>query len=631
LAEVVGSSVGAGARSLGGLGSFSSIAVRGAAPGHTQVLVDGVAMSRLGTTTVDLSRFALDGFSEIELYRGGVPVDLGGAGVGGALNLITQVGRAAGGERWRVSLGGGSYGARSARVRYGDGDASAEGGIGFVVGLGYAGATGDFSYFDDRGTNLVTIDDQTAIRTNNGYDQLDAVARAAGRRDGLRWQGGLRGLAKQQGVPGSTSTQAMHTGLDSRGLIADAAVTLDEPGENRGLVVRTGAYAAVESQAWRDPDDEIGFGAQDRRYLTIAGGGQASVTLARGRHRGAGAVEVRGDRFRDQEEQGDMPLHTHGARVGVAVAVADDIGGWNGRLAVEPAVRFEAMRSDPLVDSNAAGEPIDPDPRTDLFASPRLGARGLVTPDLAVKITGGRYTRVPTALELFGDRGFIAGRPELRSEQGWVGDGGVVWAPGRAHGPVDRLYLEAAGYWSNPHDAIVYVVAGGVARPINVGETIQRGVELVASGRVGRTATLSANYTLLDARQHAAQPSLEGKRLPGRPFHAFYGRVDVARRLGTRLVAAFADASYTSGTFLDDANFAEVPARWLVGIGTKLELGAGFTLAFEVKNLSDNRVETVPLDPPPRPDLATVPRAVADTSGYPLPGRALYLRLDWSR
>ncbi|MBZ0233036.1 MAG: hypothetical protein K8M05_11960, partial [Deltaproteobacteria bacterium] len=103
-----------------------------------------------------------------------------------------------------------------------------------------------------------------------------------------------------------------------------------------------------------------------------------------------------------------------------------------------------------------------------------------------------------------------------------------------------------------------------------------------------------------------------------------------ARRVRGRVAAVFADASFTSGSYLDDANLALVPARWLYGAGAKLELGGGFTIAVEVKNLRDNRIELVPLDPPPRPDLARVPRAVSDVAGFPLPGRAAYLRLDWS-
>ncbi len=630
VAEAVGAAAGVEARSLGGLGTFSSIAVRGASPGNTQVLVDGVALSRLGSVTADLSRFDLDSVSELELYRGSVPVTLGGAGVGGALNLVTRIGRAPTGERWRLTLGGGSFGAKSARVRYGEGDPAD--GLGLTITAGYAGATGDFAFFDDGGTNLVTDDDHTTTRINNGFELVDGVVRAGGQRGDLGWQLGLRTEGKRQGIPGAGWDQAAHTRLDTVGAVVDGAVVIARPGDVDGLETRIALDGLIEAQAFRDPDDEIGLSAQDRRYLTLGLGGQNAWSFARGRHRLSAALELRGDRYRDREVGRAMPLGTAGSRLGGALAASDDLGFWQGLLAVEPAVRLELQRTDPLIDANGGdttGPDADPPPRTELVVSPRLGARALVAPDVAVKGGLGRYARVPTALELFGDRGFIVGRPELRTERGWAADLGVVVAPAAAHGRVDRLYLELAGFWSRPTDAIALVTTGGlVTRPVNLPGADLHGVELVASGRLARTITASANYTWLDARQRSAAVSLDGKRLPGRPTHAAYLRLDAARRLRGRLLAGFVDGAYQTGSFLDEANLAAVPARWLLGAGVKLELGRGLTLALEGKNLADDRVETVPLDPPPRPDLAHIPRAVADVAGYPLPGRAAYLRLD---
>ena len=120
VADALGQAVGAQTRSLGGLGSFESVSVRGAAPGHTAVLIDGVPLARIAAVTTDLGRFALDSFGEVDLYRGAVPVELGGAGVGGAVNLVTRLGRGERGERWRASIGAGSFGARHLRIHYGD-------------------------------------------------------------------------------------------------------------------------------------------------------------------------------------------------------------------------------------------------------------------------------------------------------------------------------------------------------------------------------------------------------------------------------------------------------------------------------------------------------------------------------
>src|SRR5688572_72813 len=66
VADAIGVSVGAQSRSLGGLGAYESISVRGATPGHTAVLVDGIPLARLAGVTTDLGRYTLDAFSQVE-------------------------------------------------------------------------------------------------------------------------------------------------------------------------------------------------------------------------------------------------------------------------------------------------------------------------------------------------------------------------------------------------------------------------------------------------------------------------------------------------------------------------------------------------------------------------------------
>lgn len=77
VADAVGQTAGALTRSLGGLGAYESVSIRGEPPGHTLVLIDGVPLARIASVTVDLGHFTLDSFGEVELYRGAVPVELG--------------------------------------------------------------------------------------------------------------------------------------------------------------------------------------------------------------------------------------------------------------------------------------------------------------------------------------------------------------------------------------------------------------------------------------------------------------------------------------------------------------------------------------------------------------------------
>jgi iron complex outermembrane receptor protein len=333
--------------------------------------------------------------------------------------------------------------------------------------------------------------------------------------------------------------------------------------------------------------------------------------------------------FRDRDQLTGRPRVTGDRETGGA-ALALDVAATD-TFAIVSALRIDAARTDPAIDPD---EPVDPAAavvRWEAPWSPRLSARWLARPDVAIKGSVGRYARLPTVIELFGDRGFIVGSPALRPETGITADAGVVWAPAHRIGAFDRIVIEAAGFVGAPRDAIALVsTIGGVARAHNIGDARSIGGELVAGARIDDALTVGANYTLLDAIQHSAEASFDGKRLPRQPRHAAYARADFATRVEDRLAVVWTDIDWQSTTYLDRASLLAVPGRTLVGAGAKAEIGAGVLLGVEVRNLTDHRLVDRTLDPAPRPDLTTVPMAAVDVAGFPLPGRAFYVTAEWT-
>ncbi|HUJ57825.1 MAG TPA: TonB-dependent receptor, partial [Kofleriaceae bacterium] len=541
VADAVGTTVGALTRSLGGLGAFESVSVRGAAPGHTLVLVDGVPLARIAQVTTDLGRFALASFGEVELYRGAVPVELGGAGVGGALNLVTRLGRGEHGERLDGSIGYGSYGARHARLHYGD--AHAGGTLLSSTTLGYAGAKGDYSYFDDNGTPLNLTDDRFHTRRNNDFDQVDAASRL-GRADRSA-EGGLRVAWKDQGLPGSITEPAFAARLETVDVIGDARGEHQlGPASEREL-----GYLLVEDQQLRDPMGELGLGSQRRAYLTLSGGASSTWAARLGDQRLTAGVELRGDSFRDHDLSGAQPI-VSGDRLGGAVLAALDLA-MDPAVVVTPAMRLDLERTAP------AAMTVGPDAlapiaaRWDVVPSPRLTMRLAASDDVALKASGGWYVRLPTLTELFGDRGYLLGSPTLRPERGPSADLGGVWAPARALGAIDRVMVEADVFATHATDTIAFITtAGYVARAANIGESESAGAELVASARLLRLVSLTASYTRLATQQLSDDPSLDGKPLPREPEDVLYARADAVHGRAS----AWTDVSAQSDSFLDNAS-----------------------------------------------------------------------------
>lgn len=624
VADALGGTVGTQSRSLGGLGAYESISVRGASPGHTSVLVDGVPLARLAAVTTDLGRFTLDAFGEVELYRGAVPIELGGAGVGGALNLVTRLGRGDRGERVRASLGAGSFGARHLRLHYGDGHR--DGTLLSATTIGYQSASGDYSYFSDNGTPLNARDDSYEQRQNNGFTQIDGSTRI-GTPDRTA-VAGLRAIWKRQGLPGSATQPSLEPSLATANVLGDGRF---EVRITDRLVARQLGYLLVERQRLRDPQGEIGLGPQDRRYMTVSGGAMSTWRADIGRHRATLGAEVRGDRFRDSDLDGTRALLRGGREGGALLAAADVVLDPEETLVVTPAVRFDVVHTSPAPIGSGPGG-FDPVPdRWDSVPSPRLSARAAVSSDVAVKTSAGYYVRLPTLVELFGNRGTVVGSPELRPERGPSTDIGVVWAPAKALGAVDRILVEASAFGTRSRDTIAFVSSVGyVARAMNVAASQTYGGEVAASARFARTVSVTANYTRLVTQQLSEEVSFANKALPRQPAHAVYARVDAMRRVLGRRTAAWVDGSWQSTTYLDQANLMTIPARTLAGAGARVEVAAGVSAALTVENMFDVRVQHLPLDPAPRPDLTQTPMALADVAGFPLPGRTVYLSLDWS-
>ena len=593
VADALATSAGVQTKSLGGLGAYQAVSVRGAATGHTAVLVDGVPLARLAAVTTDLGRFAMGAFGEVELYRGAVPVELGGAGVGGAVNLVTRLGRGEHGERLHATMGVGSFGARHARVHYGDDHGS----VLSSTTIGYQGATGDYTYFSDNSTPLNKNDDAYVPRENNRYDQLDASSRAGNDRG----VAGVRVAWKRNGLPGSTSQPSRDASLDTTDVIADGNFVAG-PSKQLG-------YVLVERQRLSDPTGDLGLGPQDRGYLTLSGGASSTWSHAFGSHRATAGLELRGDRFRDADNS-RMRAALVGTRGNGAISAAVDFA-LGDAIRVTPALRVDLARTAPTPMTEGPDAFADQPARWDTVTSPRLGVRARIVDDVAVKGSAGWYVRLPTLIELFGNRGSILGSPDLHPERGPSADLGVVWAPAKPIGVVDRILVESAVFATRPRDTIALITTAGVAaRAENIGGTQSYGAELVASARFAKTLSISAAYTRLVSEQHSTDPNLDGRTLPRTPGHFLYARADVARTLAGRMGGAWLDVTAQSESFVDQANFQRVERRALIGAGVRGEIAGGVAATVSAANLTNLHVD--------------------DLYGYPIPGRSFFLSLDWS-
>jgi outer membrane cobalamin receptor len=205
-----------------------------------------------------------------------------------------------------------------------------------------------------------------------------------------------------------------------------------------------------------------------------------------------------------------------------------------------------------------------------------------------------RGARVPSQLELFGDRGLVRANPALRPETGIGGDLGLLLQSGSESFCVR---FELRGHLRHDEDLIR-------ARRTSQSQTV---FENVASARVAgleSSGELQLSKHLLVAGMFSFLHSRDvlGNALPYRARTTGFLRL----QLGTGTLrrgwvgTLYADVRHQGRLFADSANLIEIPARAWLGVGARVAY-RGLEIALSVRDLRN--------------------RAGSDVLGYALPGR----------
>jgi len=618
VAELLVGQPGVQVRRSGGLGQWSGASLRGAAPGQVAVFLDGVPLSRGSQAAVDLSQLPLDGLERVEVYRGVPPLALGSETLGGAINLVTRRGQ---GPRsaWS-SLGSGSFGLRRVSLGYRAPRPKV------MVTLGYQAADGDFPYLFNEGLRYDHEQLDELRRKNDDFARVSADARVETNVEsgslflhgsGLLRRQGIAGIGQPSSLPGQPRLQTGRALLDGGARLHTASRRLTVDLDGHVLVERTQAQDLVA----RPPLllEQLVEQAGARGVLRAAPAAQVSDSTS---HLLA-IAEIRYEQLQHNDlcpaprRNCDTATAATSQRLRGAFAVGGELVLADQRLLIEPGLHLLVARSE-YVSLGDRGSEAVPDPLATL-PSPRAAARLLLRPWLLLRMSCGRFVRLPTFLELFGDGAFFRRSVELRPESAWTGELGIE-AQGQLFSQLATV-VSVHAFGRNIDDLIDIVRDGPTLRARNVGQATTAGIELASAAHLGDLLHVELNYAFLHSRDRTDQPGRSGNLLPGRPQHTVFLRSEVAHRT----VHLFYELDHVSAVYLDPANLILRPPRTLHALGVALGPLSPLRLSLrvELRNLLDTRtVEmTLPLMTHP------VPVPLTDFFDYPLPGRALYATL----
>ncbi|MFC1526931.1 TonB-dependent receptor plug domain-containing protein, partial [Candidatus Latescibacterota bacterium] len=170
--ELLDQAAGVNIRRQGGLGSFSTISIRGSTAEQVQVYLDGVPLNQASGGGVDFGNLPVSGVESIEVYRGAVPARFGGNSIGGVVHLRTRA--ATGQAHGLVHASTGSFGTR----RLGASVGGSRRGWRTLGLVDYEGSDNDFRFWDDNGTEYNPADDEWAERANSDFRSVRSLLKA---------------------------------------------------------------------------------------------------------------------------------------------------------------------------------------------------------------------------------------------------------------------------------------------------------------------------------------------------------------------------------------------------------------------------------------------------------------------
>lgn len=574
---------------LGGIGDFAAVSLRGSSLRQVLVCVDGVPLNPDGAGAIDLSELPLRAFREIRVARGAAPAALGGAPIGGVVDLITREGDGVEAD----ALGGSWTTGRADVALRGDGRLGRVPADGLVL-VDALGTEGSFFAYNDGGTPFFGLDDHDARRENNTSAQLAVHARGrlgpADRRLGLT----ASLFGRDEGLPGHANNPALTASLATR----------------RGLVALTGerargdwsgrftTFGLLRDERLADPDRElgIGLGSVAMRSDLLGVGGHAAFAPSP-RLTATLGVSGRRDGYVDDRD-------TSGARLSGSSQLAVDWRGPSDAWHLAPAVQVGGVASGVA------------------WVAPRLGAAVRLGDTAVLRAQGGRGVRLPDFSELYGDRGAQKGNPDLRPERGWSVDGGARLA-GEVRGVA--LSADVGGFFTDTDDLVVWVQNGQrVLVPLNLTAARTSGVEAEGRARVG-PVDLSGSLTWTRSENRGPDPATRGRPLPRIP--TWEAGIDASVTAGRVVVAA--GFRHVDGQSWDATDRYRAPPRTFVDARLRVDVGRGLSVELDARNLLDRRVEVVPRDPLD-PGGVRVLQPVTDFVGWPLPGRTLLFAVRYA-
>lgn len=591
LGEVLQKEAGIQIRQSGGLGSFSTVSMRGSSSEQVLVYMDGVLLNDAAGGGVDLSNIALSDVAAIEVFRGVSPINFGKGSIGGVINIRTL--RAREGFKASADAGYGSFNTRklSGFVNHKTGKWD------YLISAGYLGSDNDFEMLNDNGTPQNPADDKWEKRNNAQFNQGNILAKLGyDFTDDTRVAVVNQWFSKDQGLPSWNNSPQTETSLDTERNITTLSLISDDIGPLH-FNTRTSVDYSYKYEMYDDSQGHVGLGRQKTRYITNRYGGKFYVESPFSWNTVGFLVDMHHEDYEPEDLLTNRETNKSTRDI-LTAGLQDTIFLLEDTLTVIPALRYTNIKDDLRSGTDAWGGGVNATSRHDDYVNPQLGVKYNPVDWLVLKTNLAQYVREPSFFELFGDRGFFIGNPDLKAEKGINFDAGFNVGWSKPFSWLERISLNGTYFHTKADDLITFVYdSRGIGRAENISEARIDGVEGGFQVDFLKFFRLTASLTWQDPVNQGQVRAFHGKKLPGRYKTSAAGNLE-ARYGGVKV---YLEYLRETGIYYDSANLLPADDKNVFNAGISW-LYRSFLFSLEGKNLTNDRYE--------------------DFNGYPMPGRA---------
>jgi len=586
LGKLVEHETGIQVKSSGGVGGFSSASIRGSSSEQVVVYIDGVPINHASGGGVDLSLISLSNIQSIETYRGSVPVELGNASLGGAINIITK--EAAEGVNGLFKLTAGSFDTQ----KYNTFASAKSGRNSFILSADILNSENDFEFINDNGTPENSADDRQEKRNNAALSQSALLAKWKYKIDNdstinnkIEW------LDKDQEVPGVQNNPQADGRLLLENLDFYSQITQKQFASDHGEF-SVKVFANKLDEKFTDNFGANGFTKKNIEVETDKLGTEMFYIYK------LNSYQLKYRFFYENQDYAYEDLENNLSAQNSTRNYFEQAFEYKGFYLDNSLITSITLRQLVSKDENSQsfdvfGNPVDVDDREYQKVTPQLGVKYKFDARSYINFNIGEYIRLPSFFELFGDQGFFRGNSDLQEETGINMDIGylqTLYDPGSWLDDA-QIYV---GLFNNTAENLIVrsTNAIGISVSQNITDSEVNGLEASLKVYPAESLSILFNATYLDSKNTSNTIAFNDKQLPGQ-FEQDYN-LSFTYTLSSWISTVSWDVK--NNMFYDRANL--LPASDVSDLSfSLLHKWKTNSIELKVENILDNQYENFRLQP----------------------------------